>query len=189
LLDCLNVLMRAHSSNVAEMSGEPPLLPKATHPRIVGLIESWLEATVDERATYGLVAWGKDETREIGEPLRYFLRLRGEERAFITCWLTLDQRTLRYETQFMPAPVENQEELYRYLLSLNASLYALSFSIGSEEAIYLTGRIPLISLNEDELDRVLGGTLRLVEDHFPTAMAIGYASQYRRNVSGGQPLR
>jgi hypothetical protein len=37
---------------------------------------------------------------------RWYVRLRGEEKEFTTVWLTLGQRTLRYETYVMPAPEE-----------------------------------------------------------------------------------
>ena len=43
---------------------------------------------------------------------RWYVRLRGEEKEFTTVWLTLGQRTLRYETYVMPAPEENAEALY-----------------------------------------------------------------------------
>ncbi len=55
--------------------------------------------------------------------------------------LTLRQRTLHYETYFMPAPEENVEALYDYLLRTNTRLYAMRFAIGLEDAVYLGSRI------------------------------------------------
>src|SRR5207237_728222 len=71
---------------------------------------------------------------------RWFLRLRGEERDFTTIWLTLGQRTLHYETYFLPAPEESQREVYEYLLRRNAKLFGMRFAIGPEDAIYLVGQ-------------------------------------------------
>ncbi len=39
--------------------------------------------------------------------IRWYVRMRGEEKEFTTVWLTLGQRTFRYETYVMPAPEEN----------------------------------------------------------------------------------
>ena len=39
-----------------------------------------------------------------GDEHRWYVRLRGEEKDHITVWLTLGQRTLRYEAYVMPAP-------------------------------------------------------------------------------------
>ena len=42
--------------------------------------------------------------RAEGDVRRWYVRLRGEDKEFTTVWLTLGQRTLRYETYVMPAP-------------------------------------------------------------------------------------
>jgi hypothetical protein len=35
-------------------------------------------------------------------------------------------------------------------------------------------------VDDDELDRIAGSSVLYVDDHFPTAMSLGYASAYRR---------
>ena len=110
---------------------------------------------------------------------RWFIRLRGEERAITTVWLTLRERTLHYETQFMPAPEENIEACYEYLLRLNHRLFGMRFAIGDENAIYLVGQMPLSAVDEDELDRIIGATYSYAEQYFRPAMRIGYASKFR----------
>ena len=81
-----------------------------------------------------------------GDPVtgapRWYLRLRGEEKEFVTVWLTLRQRTLRHEAQFMPAPETNVEATWEYLLTRNADLIGLAFALGAEDAVYLVGRDP-----------------------------------------------
>ena len=56
-------------------------------------------------------------------------------------WLTLGQRTLRYETYVMPAPEENAAELYEHLLRRNERLVGAHFSIGIEDAVFLRGEL------------------------------------------------
>ena len=50
--------------------------------------------------------------RSVLGDIRWYVRMQGEEKEFTTVWLTLGQRTLRYETYVMPAPEENAEALY-----------------------------------------------------------------------------
>jgi len=137
------------------------------------LISGWLARQLDENPI--LAAVDRDP-----ELRRWYVRLRGEERDFTTIWFTLGQRTLRYETQFMPAPEENREDLYEYLLRRNERLFAMRFCIGAEDAVYLVGQLPVTAVDEAELDRIVGTTYATVEQYFRPAMRIGYASKFRR---------
>ncbi|HVA06369.1 MAG TPA: YbjN domain-containing protein [Acidimicrobiales bacterium] len=144
----------------------------------VSCINAWV---VRELASQGsLVAAEAQEVTDRTASHRWYLRFKGEEKDFITVWLTLRQRTLHHEVQFMPAPEENKEETYAYLLRRNADLYGMWFSLGPEDAIYLVGRVPASLIDDDELDRIAGSSVLYVDDHFPTAMTLGYASVYRR---------
>ena len=111
---------------------------------------------------------------------RWYLRLAGEEKDFVTVWLTIRQRTLHHETQVMPAPEVNAAETFEYLLKKNADLYQMRFALGAEDAIYLVGEVPVDAVTDEELDRIVGSSLAYVDAYFPTAMAIGFAGRYRR---------
>jgi hypothetical protein len=111
---------------------------------------------------------------------RWLVRMRGEEKTTITVWLTLGQRTLHYETYFMPAPEENIEACWEYLLRVNQRLFATRFAIGAEDAVYLVGQLPLSCVDAEELDRVVGSAYSYSEQYFPPAMTIGFASRFRR---------
>jgi hypothetical protein len=114
---------------------------------------------------------------EIGER-RWYVRMRGEEKEFTTVWITLGQRTLKYETYVMPAPEENAEQLYEHLLRRNESLVGAHFSIGIEDAMFLRGEMPLRMVDEEELDRVIGTLYATVERVFPVIIRIGFASRF-----------
>lgn len=109
---------------------------------------------------------------------RWYLRMRGEEKAVITVWLTLRERTLHFETYFMPAPEERREECFEYLLRINPRLFAWRFSIGEEDAVYLVGQLPVGAIDEDELDRIAGSAYAYSEQYFRPAMRIGYATRF-----------
>jgi Putative bacterial sensory transduction regulator len=137
-----------------------------------GHITQWLLAMKERNESIVAVDRG-----EIGER-RWYVRMRGEEKEFTTVWLTLGQRTLRYETYVMPAPEENAEVLYEHVLRRNESIVGAHFSIGVEDAIFLRGELPLRLVDEPELDRVIGTLYATVERVFPVIIRIGFASRF-----------
>jgi hypothetical protein len=146
--------------------------------RVVALVDAW--AARELAADGPLVAAERQDVTDRTATHRWLLRFEGEEKDFITLWLTFHQRTLHFETQFMPAPVANQVEVLSYLMRRNAHLIQMSFAFGPEDAIYLVGRVPAALVDEDELDRIAGCSMVYVDDHFPTAMALGFPEHYRR---------
>lgn len=134
-------------------------------------IDAWAEA---ERAENPLLAAVDFDAVE----RRWYVRLRGEEKLVITVWLTLRERSLHYETYFMPAPEENHEACYEYLLRLNARLVGVRFAIGPEDAVYLMGEVAVTAVDEAELDRIVGSAYAYSEQFFRPAMQIGYASRF-----------
>ncbi len=83
----------------------------------------------------------------------------------------------------MPAPEENREELYRYLMVKNHELRELHLAIGPEAGIYLVTQIPIQELTVERLDELVGATVTYVDEIFPTAMTMGLGSVYRRRKS------
>lgn len=109
---------------------------------------------------------------------RWYVRMRGESKEFTTVWITLGQRTLRYETYVMPAPEENIPDFYENLLRRNERLVGAHFSIGAEDAVFLRGEIPLVALIESELDRIVGSLYAYVEQCFRPLLRIAFASRF-----------
>jgi hypothetical protein len=136
-----------------------------------GRIDGWL---ADLAASYPIEAIDRAE----GDLRRWFVRLRGEDKDFTTIWLTLGQRTMRYETYVMPAPEENAKQLYEHLLRRNERLVGASYSIGAEDAVFLRGDLPVAALDEGELDRIIGTLYATVEQHFRGLLRIGFASRF-----------
>ena len=112
--------------------------------------------------------------------LRWFVRMRGDDKEFTTVWLTLGQRTLRYETYVLPAPEENAAELYENLLRRNERLVGAHFSIGIEDAVFLRGEMPVSMVSLAELDRALGTLYAQVEQCFQGLLRIAFASRFAR---------
>jgi hypothetical protein len=137
-------------------------------------VDAWLAVQLDENPVVAAV----ERDVESGER-RWFVRIRGEEKDVFTIWFTLRQRTLHYETYVMPAPEENQGQLYEHLLRRNQHLSGAAFAIGVEDAVFLVGRLANDAITDDELDRVLGTLYEWVERSFRPAMRIGFASRFK----------
>ena len=112
---------------------------------------------------------------------RWYVRLKGEEKDFITVWLTMHQRTLQYETYVLPAPEENHARFYEHLLRRNLGFNGVAFAIGAEDGVFLRGQIPVDSATEGELDRILGSLYAYVEQCFRPALHIAFESRFAPN--------
>ena len=136
-------------------------------------ISAWLEAFAADNPVVEAIDRGTDDA----EP-RWYVRMAGEEKDHITIWLTLGQRTLRYEAYVMPAPEENHAAVYEMALRRNERLVGAHFAIGIEDALFLRGELPLVALSEAELDRVVGSIYAYVEQCFRGLLRLGFASRF-----------
>ena len=135
-------------------------------------IDAWLHRMQAENPTIEAIDRGD------GGDLRWYVRMKGEQKEYTTVWLSLGQRTLKYETYVMPAPLENVQQVYETALRRNERLVGAHFAIGVEDALFLRGELPLAALTEAELDRVIGSLYAYVEQTFPVLVRIGYASRF-----------
>jgi hypothetical protein len=113
-----------------------------------------------------------------GNEHRWYVRLRGDEKEHITVWLTLGQRTFRYEAYVMPAPQENIAQVYEMALRRNEKLVGAHFAIGVEDALFLRGELPLVAVSAEEVDRIVGSIYAYAEQCFPPMIRLGFASHF-----------
>jgi hypothetical protein len=140
-------------------------------------IDEWLAGFAEGNPAIAAIDRGEMGAAGGAEP-RWYVRMRGEDKEYITVWLTLGQRTLRYEAYVMPAPEENVEAVYENLLRRNEQLVGLHFAIGIEDAVFLRGDLPLQALDEAELDRVIGSLYATTEQCFRSLLRLGFASRF-----------
>ena len=110
----------------------------------------------------------------------YVITLPGTHKLKTVCNLIVGEHSLRIEAFVMRQPDENREELWAWLLRHNARMYGVAFSIDAAGDVYLTGRVGLRGLDEDELDRLLGAVLTYADESFDTMLEIGFGSAIRR---------
>jgi hypothetical protein len=110
----------------------------------------------------------------------YAIILPGTHKLKTVCNLIVGEHALRIEAFVMRRPDENREELWAWLLRRNARMYGVGFSIDAEGDIYLTGRVSLKGLDDDELDTLLGAVLTYADESFDTMLEIGFGAAIRR---------
>ena len=135
-------------------------------------IDEWL-ATVHHQHPNAVAA-----VKSPDDDHRWMVRLRGETKEFTTIWLQLGQRTLRYETYVMPYPDENVGEVLELLLRRNERLVGAHYALGAENAIFLMGELLLSTVNDEELDRVIGTLFATVEAQFGGLVQRAFASRF-----------
>ena len=117
---------------------------------------------------------------EVAGDGHWVVTLPGTHKLKTTCNLIVGEHALRIEAFVMRQPDENREELWAWLLRRNARMYGVSFSIDGVGDVYLTGRVSLKSLDEDELDRLLGSVLTYADESFDSMLEIGFGSSIKR---------
>jgi hypothetical protein len=133
-----------------------------------------VNALVEEVLTSRALEW--ERTGESS----YVVTLPGTHKLKTACNLIVGEHALRIEAFVMRHPDENHQELWAWLLRRNARMYGVSFSIDAAGDVYLTGRVSLRALDEDELDRLLGAVLTYADESFDTMLEIGFGSSIRR---------
>jgi hypothetical protein len=110
----------------------------------------------------------------------YVVTLPGTHKLKTVCNLIVGEHALRIEAFVMRQPDENREQLWAWLLRRNARMYGVAFSIDAAGDVYLTGRVALNALDDDELDRLFGSVLTYADESFDTMLEIGFGSAIRR---------
>jgi hypothetical protein len=136
-------------------------------------IDRWLAEQLEQNPTVAAV----ERDTSDGER-RWIARVTGEQKATFSIWFHLKQRSLHVETYMMPAPEENEAQVYEHLLRRNLKLRGFCFAIGAEDAVFLIGEIPVERINDAELDRLFGSAYSYVEQCFRPAMRLGFASRF-----------
>lgn len=126
-------------------------------------------------------------------PGAYVVTMPGRRKLKTLVWLRVGAHSLLVRSFFCRRPDENHAEFYRWLLGRNLDFYALGFATDEVGDVYLSGRVALGSITPQEVDRLLGCMLEYSDDHFNTALELGFASAIRREwawrTERGESLR
>jgi Putative bacterial sensory transduction regulator len=110
----------------------------------------------------------------------FVVTLPGVHKLRTTTALSVGDHALTINAFVARHPDENHEQVYRWLLERNRRMYGVAFAVDHLGDIYLAGRVPLASVTDDELDRLLGAVLEYADGSFNTILELGFASAIRR---------
>ena len=114
------------------------------------------------------------------QPGAFVANLPGQKRLKTACWLVVGGQGLAVEAFVVRKPAENHQQVYGWLLSHNARMFGVYWSIDDSGDIYLTGRWPLAAVTVESLDRLLGAVLDYADSAFNTLLELGFGSSIRR---------
>lgn len=156
--------------------------PAAGAVHATGLVQRALESAGDS----GL-KW------ESPEPGAFVVTLPGTRKLSTTCSLRVGRHSLSVNAFVIRHPDENQEGVHRWLLERNLKLYGVAYAVDRLGDIYLSGKLPLSAVGEDEVDRLLGSVLEEADGSFNTLLELGFASAIRKEyawrISRGESTR
>ena len=111
---------------------------------------------------------------------QFVVNLPGTRRLKTACWLSVGEHAMSVEAFVMRKPDENAEQVYRYLLEHNARMYAVAWSVDDSGDVYLSGKLPLVAVTPEQIDRVLGAVLEYADGSFNALLQLGFGSSIRR---------
>ena len=122
----------------------------------------------------------------------YLITLPGEKKLQTHCALIVGDNSLSINAFVIRKPDENADKVHEWLLTKNASMYAVTFAINELGDVFLVGRLPLPAVTDIEIDRILGAVLQYSDSSFNPLLELGLASANRREwacrVTRGESL-
>ena len=106
--------------------------------------------------------------------------LPGEKKLSTPCRLDVGEHAFGVHAFVCRQPDENHERVYRWLRERNLRMFGVSFAVDHTGDIYLDGRLPLVAVTAEEIDRLLGAVLTYADESFNTILELGFASSIRK---------
>lgn len=136
----------------------------------VEVVREWLAASEIEAT---------EEELETGE-VRFSFALPGTNKLQTPVRLDLGRHALGIHAFVCRRPDENFEAVYRFLLEQNMRLFGVAYGLDGDGDIYLDARLPLSSVNLEDLDRLLGSVLAYADEAFNVLLELGFATSIRK---------
>ena len=119
--------------------------------------------------------------------------LPGEHRLKTNVSIVIGDHSVSINAFIVRNPDENHEAVYAWLLKRNRRMYGVSYAIDHLGDVYLVGKVALDSINDFELDRLLGTILENSDGAFDYLLEMGFRTAIRREwqwrLSRGESTR
>jgi len=113
-------------------------------------------------------------------PGLFAVSLPGTRKLSTECALEVGQHALNIRAFVARQPDENHAAVYRWLLQRNVKLYGVAFCLDALGDIYLTGKVSLARVTQDEVDRIIGAVADTADSSFNAIVELGFAESIRR---------
>ncbi|QSB05687.1 YbjN domain-containing protein [Natronoglycomyces albus] len=113
--------------------------------------------------------------------LLFTVSIPGERRKTIDVTLVVEDHALKVLSFVARCPEERHQQVWEELLRRNFELFSVAFTIDDRDHdIYLVGRVSHSSVNEHDIDRLLGVVHQATDGVFNRILELGFESSIRQ---------
>ena len=106
--------------------------------------------------------------------------LPGTNKQFVNVAMTIGDTIFKIESFVARNPDENHEAVYRWLLEQNRKLLVINYCVDHLGDIYLSGTLPIATVDLDQIDQLLGVMLQTSDNSFNILLELGFKSAIER---------
>jgi hypothetical protein len=102
--------------------------------------------------------------------------LPGTNKQFVNVAMTIGDTIFKIESFVARNPDENHEAVYRWILEQNRKLLVINYCLDHLGDIYLSGTLPIDTVDLDQIDQLLGVMLSTSDNSFNILLELGFRS-------------
>ena len=106
--------------------------------------------------------------------------LPGTNKQFVNVAMTIGDTIFKIESFVARNPDENHEAVYRWILEQNRKLLVINYCLDHLGDIYLSGTLPISTVDLDQIDQLLGVMLQTSDNSFNILLELGFKSAIER---------
>jgi len=106
--------------------------------------------------------------------------LPGVNKQFVNVALTVGDTVFKIESFVARNPDENHEAVYRWILEQNRKLLVINYCLDHLGDIYLSGTLPIVTVDAKQIDQLLGVMLQTSDNSFNVLLELGFKSAIQR---------
>lgn len=122
----------------------------------------------------------QDLNYELAGDKTVVVSLPGVNKQFVNVALTVGDTVFKIESFVARNPDENHEAVYRWILEQNRKLLVINYCLDHLGDIYLSGTLPVSTVDIGQIDQLLGVMLQTSDDSFNVLLELGFKSAIER---------
>jgi len=117
---------------------------------------------------------------ELASEKTVVVSLPGTNKQFVNVAMTLGDTIFKIESFVARNPDENHEAVYRWILEQNRKLLVVNYCVDHLGDIYLSGTLPIATVDLGQIDQLLGVVLSTSDNSFNVLLELGFKSAIER---------